>query len=276
MYHSLRYVILFITSVLIISCNKDDIPDPYQPENLPVVNRIDFISGIDSSVYVFDANMNLTKGRDNHAQGITGYEWFTMQYSSDGKQLTGAEYEVSRQIDSHKDPIPVSYSRDDRNMLSRVTREGWTKTLSFAYDENYRLKQVTVKDANGYEQRYTITYSGSNVSSVEEYLNLPNEKYVKTEYSDYDNNPNPFRFLVNVFYAPMFSSVYGVARYDNIPFGMFLSANNPKTAVEYTKNESNEYIATGNSATFSYEYDEENKYPVQISGGGLNLEVKYY
>ena len=269
----LKHLILFATACSFFSCNKDNIPDPYQPVNLPDIRRVDFISGNDSSVYIFDNDMILSNGRTNNVLGITGFEWFTMHYS-DSKLLTGATYDVARQFDARRDYYEIMYTRDERNMLSKVDREEWTKTLSFTYGDNYLLKQVMVRAENGYEERYTITYSGFNVSSVEKYLNQPNEQYIKTEYSGYEKH-NPFRFLVNVFYTPLFSSTYGAVRYDNIPFGMFLSANNPKQMTEYMKDENGEYVTTGNSATFSYEYGEDN-YPILINGGGLNLEIKYY
>ncbi len=280
MNQTLKHIIYFsVVCLAIVACNKDDIPDPYQPVTLPKISRLDFINGNDSSVFIFDANMILTSGRDNNATGIYGYEWYTVQYSdSEKKHLAGAVYNVSKQQDGHRDEYKASYSRDERNMLSKVTRESddWkSRSFSFGYDDQYRLSQLTMNDDQTVN-RYTIVYDDrSNVTSVEVYQKVSTvEGTTKWEFSGYDSNPNPFRFLVNAFYAPVFSSNNGPITYNTISssLGLLLSQNNPAKVISYTK--TGDDWEKLSEATYSYEYGSDN-YPVSISGG-LSLSIEYH
>ena len=266
---SLRHrIVLFICMAIFFAtaCNKDDIPDPYVPESFSKkITRLDFIYGNDSTIYMFDANMMLTSGRDNIVVGSSGYEWFTMLYSGNG-HLTGAEYNVSSSSTGHRNPYQVTYSSDKRDMLSKISFGDWkTKTFSFSYDESYRLIQLTMNDVQTMN-RYTIAYDdNSNVISIEMYAKVADvEGTTKIDYSEYDANPNPFRYLVNVFYAPYFSSGNGAIFYNKIPLGMLLSKNNPGKAVK-----------DGIITEYQYLLGEDN-YPVGITGEGLSLTVKYY
>ena len=93
----------------------------------------------------------------------------------------------------------------------------------------------------------------------------------KTIYDEYDSNMNPFRYLVNVFHAPIFASTYGQIRYDVIPLGLLLSANIPGTATQYEK-EGGDWVEIG--TTGNYNVSVENNRPVSISGGDLSLSLK--
>ncbi len=270
-------IYFFIMCLAVAACTKDDIPDPYQPVDLSKINRLDFISGNDSSIYVFDANMILTSGRDNNASGIAGYEWFTMEYADqDNKHLSGAIYRTASSPDGHMTERQMTYSLDERNMLSKVTREDWaSKSFSFVYDDKYRLSQLTMNDNNTIN-RYSITYDDqSNVTSVEVYRKVSNvEGTSKTEFSGYDGKQNPFRFLINAFYAPFFSSNNGAIFYGKVPLGMLLSKNNPGKAIEYIK-DGDTYSESGTEINYSYEYGN-NNYPASVTGGGLSLNIKYH
>ena len=160
-------------------------------------------------------------------------------------------------------------------MLSKVTSQTWTKTLTFSYND-YRLTQITITDART-ENRYFILYLGLNVVSVELFRKSENggEMTTKTIYADHDSNMNPFRYLVNVFHAPAFASAYGPVRYDVIPMGLLLSANIPGTAAQYVKN-GNDWVETEGAS--NYHVMVENNRPVSISGGDLSLQLKieYY
>ena len=259
-------------------CNKDGIPDPYQPEALPKINQLNIISGNDSSIFIFDADMALVSGRNNTLTGIKGYEWFTMEYAdTEHKLLSGAEYNTASDPNGHRTQRKVSYSRDERNMLSKVTREEWaSKSYTLTYDDKYRLTQLTLNESN-VVNRYTITYDDrSNVSSVEIYKKASDvEGNSKVEFSGYDNKTNPFRFLVNVFYAPVFSSNNGAIFFGKIEssIGLLLSKNNPEKAVRYEKNGNDWQEGT----TIFYTYTSgENDYLVSISGGGLSLTIEYH
>ena len=263
-----------VINMAIVACNKTT-TDPYQPVTLPKIDRLNFISGNDSSVFMYDVGMTLISGRDNYIPSSGSgsmYEWFTMQYTDNGL-LKGAEYDVANSPTSHKDFFQVAFSRNNRNMLSKVTRENSKLTVSLSYNDAHKLTQITVT-GDQVENRYTIAYSGNNVSSVEIYRKVTNvEGTTRVDYSDYDARPNPFRFLANVFYAPAFASKYGPVRYDYIPIGLLLSVNNPKTVAQYAKN-GNDWEEDGSSA-YLYEYGE-NNYPVSISGEGLLLEIQYH
>ena len=269
LWHFMRF--LFCIPILFaVSCNDDDIPEPYQPvTNLPKIKQLEFVSGTDSSIFVFDTDMVLISGRSNKP-GF-GYEWFTMQYSEKG-QLTGAEYNTASSSGGHRDFYQVTYSRNNRNMLSGLSREGWTKTFSFAYDDSYRLNRITFTEGKSVI-RHTVEYDDqSNVLSVETYKNTPSDSYEKSVCSDYDDKRNPFRFLVNVFFAPYFSSNSGVIFFDNIPPGMLLSRNNPGQIKQYIKN-GEEWTETG-TAVFHRENHNEDGYPTQIDGD-LSMEIRY-
>ncbi len=264
------FLILCVGAFFLVSCSKDNIPDPYQPVNLPKIQQLDVVNGNDSSLYYFDANMLLISGKNNTSGNSSWQESYTVNYQGD--QLIGATYEYVQQ--GRNQTRTATYSRDERNILSKVTSEGWTQSISFSYDEYYRLTQVTVFD-NDVVSRYTISYNEqSNVSSVECYRNTPSDSYTKWDYSDYDTMQNPFRFLINVFYAPAFSSNYGPVRYATIPLGMLLSVNNPGKMIEYVKT-GDTYAASGNQDVYQYEYDGEN-YPTKININQWSLEVKYY
>lgn len=267
----------FVISMAVIACNDDDIRDPYQPVTLPKINQLNFISGSDSSIFIYDNNVVMTSGRDNTIAGIKGYEWFTMEYvDTDRKQLSGAEYNVASDPDGHRTERKVTYSRDDRNMLAKVTREEWdSKSYSFSYDDQYRLIQLTLNEPNTIN-RYTIAYDDrSNVSSVELYQKASNsgETY-KYEFSEYDSQSNPFYLLVNAFYAPVFSSNDGAVFFNKISssLGLLLSKNNPGKIASYSKN-GNDWEAD-RASIYIYQYNE-NNYPVSISGNGLSLIVEY-
>lgn len=271
----LKYFSYFLVVIMaLVACNKTA-HDPYQPVSLAKIDRLDFISKNDSSIFIYDAGMTLTSGRDNYmpaAGSGSKYEWFTMQYSGKGL-LTGAEYDVANSPENHRDFFQVAFSRNDRNMLSKVTREESRSTVSLSYNDDYRLTQMTVTDDQAFN-RYTITYKGDNVSSVEIYRKVANvEGTTREDYSDYDAYSNPFHFLVNIFYAPAFASKYGPVRYDYIPIGLLLSVNNPKKVTKYTKsgNDWEENV----SSTYLYEYGE-NNYPVSISSEDLSLEIQYH
>ncbi|MDR1864120.1 MAG: hypothetical protein LBR08_00945 [Bacteroidales bacterium] len=262
----MKYSVL-LWAVFLCSCNKDTIPEPYQPVDLPHVSRIDFIAGSDSSVFVYDGDMLLRSGR-NHTADVNERERFAMQYSENNR-LSGAEYEVVQGL--RLNPVAVTYSRDERNMLSKVTREGWNKTFTFSYDDHYRLHLITVTVPEGVN-RYTVTYDGqSNVAAVELYQKISEtEGITKWTYGEYDAHPNPFRFLVNVFFAPAFSSGCGAVRYDNLPLGMLLSVNNPGKVTEERNGENNLTV-------FRYEYGEDN-FPEMIfrNDDVPVVRIKYY
>lgn len=276
---SLRHItVLSVGAAMFFAtaCNEDDIPDPYVPVNFSKkITRIDFISGNDSTVYKFDSDMKLTSGRDNNATGIGGYEWFTMQYSGSG-HLTGAVYVTADNPFAHAETYQVTCSSDDRDMLSRISFGDWrprtSRTFSFSYDADYRLAQLTMNDGDAQTiNRYTMVYDdNSNVTSVEIYKKSSYaESTTKIDYGDYDTDlQNPFRYLVNVFYAPYFTSGNGAIFYDKIPLAMLLSKNTPGKAVETTDTQ---------TETSEYKYQlGDDGYPVGISGGGLFLTVKYY
>jgi len=269
-------IYLFVTGMVVVACNKNDNSEPYQPVPLPKIDRLEFISGNDSSIFIFDKNMVLTSGRNN-TFNPKGYEWFTVKYADvECQQLMGAEYIVANDPDGRMTEREVTYSRDKRNMLSRVTREEWaSKSYSFSYDDQNRLTQLTLNEPNTLN-RYTIVYDEkSNVSSIELYQKVSNtEGTVKHEFLDYDSNPNPFRFLVNVFYAPVFSSNNGTLFFNKMSssLGLLLSKNNPGEVIRYAK-KGDDWEETA-SSKYSYESGW-NNYPVHISGGGLSLEIKY-
>ena len=268
----IQVVVCLVSSLYMLSCNDDDIPEVYQPQSLPAMRQINYIQNKDSSIYLFDQSMQLTSGRCN-TMGFSGKELFTMEYSAAG-YLSGAEYTIQA---SRNNLYLVSYSLNDRNMLSKVTREERSETISLGYDGDYRLTQVTVNTETGAMTRYTIEYDGSNnVASVEKFMAYPSDSYTKWEFGDYDVHNNPFRFLVNVFFAPAFSSAYGPVRYDNdsnINFAMLLSRNNPGGAIEYRKDTEGNYLATGVTQEYNYDYNDD-KYPVAISGG-ITLNIEY-
>ena len=273
-----QIIYFFFICLAVIACNKDGIPDPYQPETLQKINRLDFISGNDSSIFIFDNDMILVSGRNNTLTGIKGYEWFTMEYAdNDRKLLSGAVYNTASDPDGHRTERKVSYSRDDRNMLSKVTREEWgSRSYTFTYDDKYRLTQLMMNETN-IINRFSITYDDrSNVSSVEVYKKVSDvEGTSKIEFSGYDNNSNPFRFLVNVFYAPVFSSINGAVYFGKIEssLGLLLSRNNPANASFYTKNDEN----WDEDSSWSYSYTiGENSYPSAITGGGLSLKIEFH
>jgi hypothetical protein len=252
-----------------ITCNEDNIRDPYRPVILPKINRLNFISGNDSSIFIYNTDMIMTSGRDNNVRNNGWKESFVMEYQN--SLLTGATYEYL--MDERKQTRNVAYKRNDFNMLSTVVSETWTKSLSLSYDESYRLIQIYMKEGST-ENLYAITYDGSNVATVELHQISENggESNTRVEYTDYDSNANPFHFLVNVFYAPAFASAYGPVRYDNLPLGMLLSANNPTTAVQYVKNGDN-WGNDGTTIDYLYEYEDND--PVNISGGGVSLRIEY-
>ena len=268
------FLCVCVTGVVVIACNRDDISDPYQPVTLPKIDRLDFVNGNDSSIFIYHTDKVLTSGRDNYIPGSGSgsmYEWFTMQYTGNGL-LNGAVYDVASSPTDHKDFFQATFSRNNRNMLSKITREDSKMTVSLSYDD-IKLTRITVT-GDQVENRYTIEYSGENVSSVEIYRKVANvEGTTREDFSDYDTYPNPFYFLVNTFYAPAFASKYGPVRFDYIPLGFLLSANNPKTITKYAKN-GNDWEKDGNSI-YVYEYDDHH-YPVSISGEGLSLTIKYY
>ncbi len=278
----LKHIFYFLViSMAVIACNDDDIRDPYQPVTLPKINQLNFISGNDSSIFIYDADMIMTSGRDNTLTGIKEYEWFTMEYTdTDRKQLSGATYNISDDpVTGRRTERKATYSRDDRNMLAKVTRDGtdWdSKSFSFSYDDQYRLTQLTLNAPNTVN-RYTIAYDGrSNVSSVELYQKASNvEETYKYEFSEYDSQSNPFYFLVNVFYAPVFSSNDGAVFFNKMSssLGLLLSKNNPGKVVKHKKDGSN-WVEDGTPIEYSYRYGE-NNYPVSISGSGLSLIIEY-
>jgi hypothetical protein len=135
-----------------VTCNKND--PTYQPVTLPNINRLDFINGNDSSIFIYDANMVLTSGRGNHVVNNAWKESFVMEYRKD--LLTGATYEYV--LAGRNDTRDVTFSRNNLNMLSKLTCSTWTKTLTFLYDD-YRLTQITIADARS-ENRYSILYLG--------------------------------------------------------------------------------------------------------------------
>lgn len=271
-----KYIFFLTINMAMIACNKDDIRDPYQPVTLPAINQLNFIYGNDSSVFIFDDGMILTSGRDN-TLSVSAFEWFAMEYAdADRKQLSGALYKTASDPTAHMTERKVTYSRDDRNMLAKLTREEWdSKSFSFSYDEQYRLSQLTLNMPNTVN-RYTITYDDlSNVATVESYRKVSDiEGTDKYEFSGYEKS-NPFYFLVNVFYAPVFSSNNGTVFFDKMSssLGLLLSKNNPGKVVKYAKN-GNKWEESG-SDTYSYLYDAADKYPVHISGGNLELTVEY-
>ena len=267
----------FIAGMMLVACNKEKVSDPYQPVTLSHINRLDLISGNDSSILIFDAGMVLTSGKNNTVNP-KGYEWFTMKYADvECQLLTGAEYNVANDPAGHRTERAVTYSLDKRNMLSKVTREDWaSKSFSLSYDAQFRLIQLTFNDL-GAVNRYTIAYDDrSNVSSVELYQKASNvEGTEKHEFLDYDSNTNPFYFLVNVFYAPVLSSNNGVIFFDKLSksLGVLLSKNNPRKVVRYLQNGKDwEEIGT---SSYSYEYGENNR-PVSIAGEGLSLKIEYH
>ena len=274
----MRAIYCLVVVVAVAACNKDDNPDPYQPVTLPKINRLDLINGNDSTIYIYNANMVLTSGRDNTMTGIKGYEWFTMEYADEAcQQLSGALYKVANDPSAHMTERQVTYARNNRNMLATVTREEWaSKSFSFSYDDQYRLTQLTLNES-GAINRYTIAYDNrSNVSSIEIYRKVSDvEGNVKQEFSGYDNHLNPFRFLANVFYAPVFSSNNGAVFFNkmSLSLGSLLSVNNPGSVMSYIKN-GNDWEEDG-SLDYVYEYSP-NNYPVSISGNGLSLEIKYH
>ncbi|MDR2037109.1 MAG: hypothetical protein LBQ60_04230 [Bacteroidales bacterium] len=267
-----KYILLLVAFCSLFSCKDDDPVDPYIPVNLPSIQKITFTEGQDSSIFVYDQDMRLLSGKCKNFGGMSGEEKFTVHYSDQG-HLAGAKYEVLQ--GSRYSEFSVNYSLNDRNMLSGLTREDWTKSLSFSYDEHYRLVQLTVHLPQNGINRYTISYDDqSNVSSVELYLKIADvEGYTKTEYDQYDGSPNPFSYLVNVFYAPVFSSNYGPVRYDALSLGMLLSANNPGKITEYRK-EGEAYVLTS-STLLEYTYADD-RYPVEITGDSFSLKVGYH
>ena len=257
----------FVVCVVLAACNKKENPYPYQAVTLPQISRLDFISGNDSSIFIYDANMIMTSGRGNQAGNAAWKESFVLEYRDD--LLTGATYEYA--LSGRNETREVTFSRHDDHMLSKVTSQTWTKNLTFSYDD-YRLSQFTIIDGRT-ENRYSILYLGSNVVSVELYKKSENggEMTTKTIYDEYDSNMNPFRYLVNVFHAPAFASNYGTVRYDVIPLGLLLSANVPGTAAQFEK-QGDDWVETGD--TGHYQVSVENNHPVGISGGDLSLSFK--
>jgi hypothetical protein len=155
-------------------------------------------------------------------------------------------------------------------MLSVMKREDWNKTYTFTYDTQFRLIFFSIQLPQNGVNNYTIEYDDhSNVVAVERYSSISGTTgTIRTEYSGYDNHPNPFRLLVNVFYAPVFASSYGALRWEAIPLGMLLSANNPGKESRETE------------TLYQYEYDGTNGYPVAISNNAGNgtfpLSIEYY
>jgi major membrane immunogen (membrane-anchored lipoprotein) len=280
-----RYILFIPLSLVFLflaSCSKDKIPEPYQPVDMPSISRIDFICDRDSSVYFFNENMVLTSGRGNTAGNNAWKESFTLEYS--GELLTGAAYEYiesSGRIQERK----AVFSRNDRNMLSKVACEntGIPQT-TLAYDDRYRLTQISFQIDDSYAALYTVTYDdNSNVSSVEEYKRVPVDSYIKWEYGNYETGEkiNPFRFLVNVFHAPVFSSQYGALFHSKIfssnnfhLLGLILSKNNPGTAVKSVK-EADEYKLENVSRSYIYEYDDDG-YPLAVFSADAMLFVINY
>jgi hypothetical protein len=266
------HIIILLIASLFMACNKDKMPDLYRPVTLPEIQRIDFISKKDTSVFIYNDRMLLQSGRCN-SSGF-GAEWLTLRYS-ENNQLTGAEYEIL--LGQRYNAQTATYSRNERNLLSKVIRDDWEdQTFSFSYDEKHRLTLITINLPQNGTNRYTISYDElSNVSSVERYAKIAEtEGETKWTFSDYDLQPNPFGFLVNVFYAPAFSSAYGPVRYDNIPFGLLLSKNNPGKMMEYQKNGNDYALQSTNS--FRYEYGEDD-YPISITKDDYPLlTIDYY
>jgi len=263
----INFFCMMVVSIVVVTCNKDNPSEPYQPVALPGINRLDFICGNDSSIFIYDANMVLTSGRGNQNGNSAWKETFVMEYRND--LLTGATYEYV--LAGRNDTRDVTYNRNDFNMLSKLTCSTWTKTLTFSYDD-YRLTQIKITDART-ENRYTIVYLGLNVISVELFRKSENggETTTKTMYDDHDSNMNPFRYLVNVFHAPAFASAYGSIRYDLVPMGLLLSANIPGTAAQYVKN-GDDWVETEGAS--NYHVSVENNRPVGISGGDLSIPLK--
>jgi hypothetical protein len=260
---------LCLLAFLLAACKEEEVRT-YTQEDLPAFRRVDFVTaGGDSSVFVYDEHMQLVSGRCNSI--AFGNERFTMQYS-DGR-LTGAEYET--RIGARYSPVPVNFSLNRHGMLQTVVREGWDKTFTFAYDDRFRLISFSVQLPQNGVYSNAITYDEqSNVSVVERFSSISGTQgTTRMEFSDYDRHPNPFRLLVNVFYAPLFASAYGPLRYDNIgiPLGMILSVNNPGKMIEYP--------GAGNSreSVFDYRYNSDG-YPVSISrpaDSSFPLSIKY-
>ncbi|MDR0714307.1 MAG: hypothetical protein LBF89_08635 [Bacteroidales bacterium] len=247
---------LWLLAFLLAACNEEDV-QTYEPETLPTFRRVDFVTvRNDSSIFMYDEHMQLIAGRCNSVS--FGQERFTMQYS-DGR-LTGAEYETS--IGTRYNPAPVDFSLNRHGMLQAVVREGWDKTFTFTYDDRFRLVSFSVQLPQNGVYNNTVSYDEqSNVSVIERFSSISGiQGSARMEFSDYDRSPNPFRLLINVFYAPLFASAYGPLRYDNtgISLGLILSVNNPGKIVEYPD-------AGGSyESIFEYSYGPDN-YPVSIN-----------
>ncbi|MDR1154379.1 MAG: hypothetical protein LBL04_06685 [Bacteroidales bacterium] len=265
-----KYILYLSVIMAATACNDDNIRAPYRPVTLPKISRLNIISGSDSSVFIYNTDMILTSGRDNSEGNSAWKESFAMEYQN--SLLTGATYEYL--MDERKQTRNISYKRNDFNMLSTIVSETWTKGLSLSYDESYRLIQIYMKDGST-ENLYVITYNGPNVATVELHQISENggESDTRTEYTAYDSNANPFHFLVNVFHAPAFASAYGPVRYDSLPLGMLLSANNPTASVSYVKN-GEHWENNGTPVDYMYEYADND--PVTISGGGVSLVIEYH
>jgi hypothetical protein len=268
--HPAVLCLLCCCSILLhTACSKDEIQGVYQPEELSGLRQLKFSNGSDSSIYIFDAAMTLVSGRGNTAGSNEWQESFEMKYQD--KLLTGAEYQFP--LLGRDSWRTVSYARNSRNMLSNVDGEDMNRSISCSYDDRYRLTQI-FDEFKGGANRYTIAYDDrSNVSSVELYRSMPTGTYTKWEYGDYDTCENPFRFLVNVFYAPVFSSKYGPVRYDAIPLGMLLSVNNPREATRYERAGDGEYPAAGAAEKYSYTCNDD-RYPVRVDGA-FSLTIEY-
>ncbi len=267
---------LVISILLVSACSKDDIPDPYQPKALPAITRLNVISGLDSSIYFFNSRTQLSSGRNNSVgYGNSSRESYSIEYSND--LLVGADYE--NWLGSRTQPRRVTYSRNDRNMLATVSSDEKSDgAFSLSYNDQYLLSQIIYTDAQSTISKYTITYdANANVSVVELHTqgSAVIEKYEKWEYQSYDSHPNPFYFLVNVFYAPVFSSTRGPVLSQTIPLGSLLSVNNPGAFMKYTKSSSSDEYGSGMGYPYTYTYDDNNEYPVEVSVG-VNLKFEYF
>ncbi|MDR2848841.1 MAG: hypothetical protein LBV39_07040 [Bacteroidales bacterium] len=267
MKHCHYYIFLWAITFVAAACERDEKQEPYLPESLPSFQQVNFSGATDTSVVLFNGDMQLLHGRNTTTS--FGQERFTMQYA--GSDLTGMEYESKSKSGTHYNLLSVSFSCNKHNMMSSLKREDWNKTYTFTYDKQFRLIFFSIELPQNGVNNYTIEYDDrSNVVAVERYSSIAGtEGTIRTEYSGYDSHPNPFRLLVNVFYAPVFASSYGALRWEAIPLGMLLSANNPGKTTE----------SRGTETSYQYEYGA-NDYPVSIkdnAGTGtfpLNIEYK--
>jgi hypothetical protein len=247
---------------LTVAACKNDEAERFSPEKLTSCQSLTFKSDSrDSTRLEFDGDMNLVAGYTYSISTAGGSERFAFRYD-DNDVFTSVGFEQLQ--GTHWSETDARLSLNDHGMAGSFTN-GSKPTLTFTYDEQFRLIVLAIELGGGGENRYTIDYDEqSNVSQVAWYSSIPNglgatEGITTYEFSDYDNRQNPFRMMVNAFYLPAFATTYGVIQYNRFPLGMLLSKNNPGMMVETVVGRER-----ADTTRFSYAYDNSN-YPARIT-----------